>query len=102
MSEYWTDIFHFQNYEASNFGNIRNKQTKRNVRSNLWASTGKYNIRMSVNGQVFTRDLSTVIFTSFNEEYNNISDYETRYKIILEHIDGNKSNNRYDNLKLKQ
>lgn len=100
MTETWVDIYHFQNYEASDLGNIRNKKTKRIITPKLWKTTGEYKVIMTLNNDKYTRNLSTVIFTSLSEDYNKITDYETRYKIKLEHIDGDKSNNRYDNLRI--
>lgn len=90
ITEIWRDVVDFENhYEVSNMGNIRRKKSKR-IR-NVDFCTFYPTILLSVNGKHKTFRVHRLVAKAFC-----IQDDIT--KIHVNHIDGNKANNKADNL----
>ena len=87
--EIWTDSFYHKNkYEVSNFGRVRNKNTKF-ILTPILDANGYYRIHLSNK----TYQLHRLIWESFNNtQIPNI--------YTLDHIDSNCINNKLDNLEL--
>lgn len=89
MNEEWKDIPEFSNYQISNLGFIRNKKTGRILKSATNGS-GYLGCSLSNKGKKSTKKIHRLVAEMFltktedNQEVN--------------HIDGNKLNNRLDNL----
>lgn len=88
MSEQWINCARFPLYEVSDAGNIRNKNTKRILKTSY---IGGYEyVCLRDNNCSKTVRLHRIIAESFY----GLSDKD----IEVNHIDGNKKNNRIDNL----
>lgn len=88
MTEVWKDIKDFPNYEVSNMGRVRNKLTGNMIHQQV-RKRGYVKVQLWRNGKDYTRDVHRLVAISF-----------LGYKEGLEvnHIDGDKSNNRINNL----
>ena len=88
MEEIWKDIPGYEGiYQASNLGRI--KSNKKILKPTI-DRTGYVNARLFKNGELKVIRLHRVIAITFIENENN--------KPVINHIDGNKQNNRVDNL----
>lgn len=88
MKEVWKNIKGYENlYEVSNFGNVRNKNKKQIKQSDnkgyLCVELYKNNIRKHYR-------VHRLVMYSFNDNND--------HNLDINHIDGNKYNNRLDNL----
>lgn len=88
LGEEWIDCFCSSNYEVSNFGRVRNKKTHYQSFGNNPKNNDGY-ISISIDGEY--QLLHRVVLQSWNP----IKDYQS---FTVEHLDGNRSNNRLDNL----
>ena len=88
LGEEWVDCFYSSNYEVSNFGRVRNKKTHYQSFGNNPDNNDGY-INISIDGKY--QLLHRVVLQSWNP----IDDYQA---FTVEHLDGNRSNNRLDNL----
>lgn len=96
MEEIYKDIPGYENmYQVSNFGNVKSlKFGKERLLKAAINSRGYYNVILSINNKRFTYLIHQLIAMSFlNHEPNG-------FKIVVDHIDNNKLNNRLDNLQL--
>lgn len=87
--EMWLTIRPNKNYEVSNFGNIRNKKTKRILKPSI-SNKGYYLITLSDNCKSHTYAIHKLVMEHFNRC---AFDYE-----VINHIDSNKLNNNINNL----
>lgn len=88
MKEIWKDIKGYENlYKISNFGNVKNKDNKIikqfDNQGYLCVDLSKKNIRKHYR-------VHRLVMCNFNDNNN--------HKLDINHIDGNKYNNRLDNL----
>ncbi len=107
MKEVFKDIPGYESiYQASNFGNIRSlnrkmissnniiKRYKGQLMANVLDNTGYYLVNLTKYGKRRTRQVHQLMAMTFlNHKPNG-------HKIIVDHIDYNKLNNRLDNLQL--
>ncbi len=83
-------IKEFPQYQISNLGNIKNKSNKILVVGKRKSNSGYIQVRLSKNGKYYYRYLHRLLAEAFIENNNN---YRT-----VNHIDGNKVNNKLNNL----
>lgn len=75
-------------YEVSNLGQIRNKETQKILSQH--DSTGYYQVGLFLNNKLKTFYVHRVVAETWIVNHNDLK--------IVNHIDGNKFNNRADNL----
>lgn len=80
----------FQNYLISSYGRIRREGSNNLLRPSL--ACGYYKVRLSNNGLTKDYMVHQLVYQVFNGEYDT--------NLIIDHIDGNKLNNKIDNLRL--
>lgn len=88
MREYYLTIPGFEDYEASNLGNIRNKLTGRILRQSLNKEGGYYRVSLYRKHYYVHR---LVAMTFFDEDIEGLD---------VNHIDGDHWNNHVSNLKI--
>jgi hypothetical protein len=86
--ETWSIISEYPNYEVSNIGNIRNKNTKKILKQTI--NNGYFRVCVRKNNKSITCLVHRLVASAFLE--TNIK------KNIINHIDGNKLNNFASNL----
>lgn len=87
---------YYSNYEISNYGNYRNIKTKNILKPHVsgnyyYANINIYNKELNIK-QVKKERINKLVADNFLDKPENISN------LIIDHIDGNKSNNYYNNL----
>lgn len=87
--ERWNNIPEFNNYEISDYGRVRNKRSGRILKTS--DSRGGYEkVNLYSNGSQRSRKIHRLVATEFVDGKEDGK--------IVNHIDGNKKNNRFDNL----
>ena len=86
----WKKITRFPNYEASNYGEIRNIKTKE-VITQICNNTGYPTVRLSNNNNVIHIAVHVLIASTFLEKK-----FDTD---VIDHINRNKTDNRVSNLR---
>ena len=94
--EVWKEIPGFKSYEVSNLGNVRSlKFNKLKVLKKIINKRGRYKVNLCENGKKFTNckisQLSAMAF---------LNHIPCGHKIVVDHIDNNKENDRLYNLQL--
>lgn len=89
-NEEWRPVFNFSQYLVSNYGRIMNGYTKQLLKPAL-KSAGYYQVSLWKNGKGSTKDLHQIILQSFYPD-------ESLEGYVINHKDGNKKNNRLNNL----
>lgn len=94
--EVWKDIPEFNNYQASNLGNLRSlKFNKVKYLKQTLNSAGRYCVTLCKNGKRFTnRYISVLVAMSF------LNHKPGGHKLVVDHIDNNPLNDRLYNLQL--
>lgn len=87
--EKWIMIKQNNNYEVSDYGNIRNKKTKRLLKPAI-SNKGYYLVSLSNKGKTHSYTIHKLVMEHFNRC---AFDYE-----VINHIDHNKLNNNISNL----
>ena len=87
--EKWITIKHNNNYEVSNYGNVRNKKTKRILKPAI-SNKGYYLVALSNKCKSHTYSIHKLVMEHFNRC---AFDGE-----VINHIDHNKLNNNSSNL----
>ena len=87
---WWQDIPGQPNYQASESGLVRRKETKR-ILKNTKIHTGYLMIRLSHNGIGKTHSVHSLIKKTFHNDP----------QVVIHHVDGDKANNHIDNLEYK-
>ena len=92
MNEEWLPIFDMEDYEVSNLGAIRNARTDRILKT-FYDRYGNEQVRLYVERQRHTYQVSRLVALAFCDGYEK--------GLEVWHMDGNRRNNRADNLKWK-
>lgn len=87
--EIWKKVEGFENYEVSNYGNVRNSKTKKEKKCNL-NTQGYLQTQLSKNNVRKNFRINRLVAITFIPNENNYTQ--------VNHIDGNKLNNHVDNL----
>lgn len=91
-NEVWRELADFPNYLFSNHGRIKNRNTNRILKGSN-NNHGYLTCRIkNNNGKFITKDIHRLIAKCFLSNFNN--------NLQVNHIDGNKHNNRIDNLEM--
>lgn len=86
----WVDVYGFPQYEINELGQIRHKKFKR-VRKTYTDSNGYYMVSMrGEDGKTHTKRIHVLMMMSFKPI--------RKKNFVVNHIDGDKKNNRLDNL----
>ena len=89
MEEQFLDVANFNNYEISNHGRVRNKQTGRFLSPRI--RSGYFAVTLFNNGENKTLNIHRLVATAFCENPNNYN--------IVDHINRLKLDNRPANLR---
>ena len=84
------EINGYPNYEVSNYGKVYNKTTGKEIKSNYCEPTGYYNLSLCNKGKIKTHMIHRIVLCTFVENKEN--------KEQVNHINGDKSDNRLENL----
>lgn len=95
QNEIWKTVIDFEDYEVSSYGNVRRKLSSfktSSKKSNLkcFDNRGYRMVDLSVNGKRSRKTVHQLVARAFLENFE--------YGDIVNHIDGNKSNNNIQNL----
>ena len=88
--EEFRDIKGFEDYQVSNLGRIYSKKRKVFLIIKRLAGRGYYQVRLCKNGRIFYKNLHRLIAETFIPNPNNLR--------TVNHINGNKLDNRVENL----
>lgn len=103
MKEIWKPIPDYEGfYEASNLGNIRSvkRSTTRGriLKQHIGKRNGYCHVSLSKHNVIVTRRVHKLVYMAFHPDIYLPKGYDKRY--TLDHVDGDKTNNRLDNLEL--
>lgn len=90
MEEIWKPLADWPTYEISNMGNIRNKKTKKPIHQTLGREGRYMSVYLCNDGKENTQRVHRLVAKAFVPNPDD--------KPMVNHIDGNKTNNRSDNL----
>lgn len=88
--EIWKEIIEFASFEVSNYGNIRNKRTKK-IKKFQINHAGYYRVDLWQNCKKYTKRVNRLVAIAFVPNPNNLPE--------VNHEDGIKTNNFPSNLK---
>lgn len=91
-AEIWRSYLDYENYLISNFGRIRNIKTDRLLKPSV--TSGYLKVRLCKNGIIQDLLIHKLVYAVFNSE-----EYLNDRKMVIDHIDGNKINNNFNNLR---
>ncbi len=89
-SEQWASIDGYRNYQVSWWGRVRNSKTGRILKANLSSNT-YLTLALSKNGQRKSFSVHVLVAHEWVENPEN--------KRCVDHIDGDRTNNHYENLR---
>lgn len=87
--EVWKDIDGFPNYQVSNLGNIKNRKTNRLLKPKIGRDGRYLSVYLCNNGKENTRRVHRLVAEAFLGKHPGL---------MVNHMDGDKLNNRSDNL----
>ncbi len=94
MEEVYKDVVGYEGiYQVSNFGNVKSCKTNL-IRSPYLEKSGYYSLRLYINSIGKTRTIHQLVAESF------LNHKRCGYKLVVNHIDFNKTNNKVDNLEV--
>ena len=91
INEMWRSISGYMNYQISNIGRVRNTDTGKILKNTLLR--GYYIISLNKTGNWKTYGIHTLVAQEFLEKP------EVEHKLVVDHIDRNRSNNQVTNLR---
>lgn len=92
QKELWVKVNGYENYYVSNLGNIKNLDTKKELKKCL-SSNGYYIVQLYKDKKPKCQRIHQLVFESFTKiKSNNF--------YVIDHIDNNKLNNNLDNLQI--
>lgn len=89
-NEVWKPVNEFQNYEISNFGRVKNRKTGR-VFTGANDAYGYVHVRLVKDGKFHLRKIHRLVAEAFIPT--------TSTDLVVDHIDGDKKNNKAENLR---
>lgn len=89
-NELWVKIKDYPNYMISSLGRVRNIRTKRLLKACV-SNNGYLEVSLWKNNRGKTTLIHRLVYSNFKQDYN-LDNY------VINHIDGNKLNNKIDNL----
>jgi len=93
--EVWKEIKGFEDYEVSNLGRVKSlKFNKVRILKGGLISTGYYCVVLQCNGKKVTKTIHQLVAELFLDHEPN------GHKLVVDHIDNNKLNNRVENLQI--
>lgn len=93
--EVWKNIEGYKDYQVSNLGNVKSlKYGKERVLKGGINSRGYHCIGLCVNGIQKERTIHQLVAIHF------LNHIPSGQELVIDHIDGNKKNNRLDNLQI--
>lgn len=88
--EIWKDINGYPDYQVSNYGRIWSKKTQRYLKQQL-KKNGYYNVGLyAINGKMKKERVHRLVALAFVDNPHNYT--------VVNHIDGDKTNNKAENL----
>ena len=94
MEEIYKDVIGYEGiYQVSNFGNVKSYKTGL-IRNYYLEKNGYYSITLRKNGIGKTRKVHQLVSESF------LNHKRCGYKLVINHIDLDKTNNKVDNLEV--
>ena len=90
LNEEWVEIPDFPLYLISNYGRVMNHKTKRLLKP-AKKPAGYLQVSLWKNNKGYSKDIHQLVYISFTKDFN-LTGY------VINHIDGNKTNNNITNL----
>lgn len=95
MEEIWKPIKSFEDYQVSNYGNVKSfKYGKGKILKQCISSVGYYHVNLYKNNKSTDRTVHQLVATAF------LNFVQDGYKLVVNHKDFNKLNNHVDNLEI--
>jgi len=88
--EHWKLIENFENYEVSDTGFVRNRNSRKILYQNI-KKNGYFYVQLWKNNKSKNKNIHRLVAITFIENPNNLP--------LVDHLDGNKQNNRFSNLR---
>lgn len=89
VEEIWKDVVQYPNYQVSNLGRVKNKNTGRMLKQSLDRGGRYKSVYLCRDGKENTQRVHRLVASAFLGDHPDL---------VVNHIDGDKFNNRVDNL----